>query len=74
MADSSESERIIDLEIRLAHQEHSIEELSDALAVQQQQMDRQQYNMDKLLEYVKELVSGSGSVVSQQDEPPPPHY
>ena len=65
-------EKIIDLEIRLTHQEDHISSL-DKIIYKQDQL------LSALLEKVKQMdekikMSGENNILSSQDETPPPHY
>ena len=64
--------KMIDLEVRLAHQDSVLADLSDIVAQQQDQIDRLLAELRRLGEQHAELAD---SVYAQQsDEPPPPHY
>jgi SlyX protein len=65
-------EKIIDLEIRLTHQEDHILSL-DKIIYEQDQL------LSALLEKVKQLddkikSSGENNILSSDEEAPPPHY
>jgi len=65
-------EKIIDLEIRLTHQEDHIQAL-DKIVYEQDQL------LNALLEKVKQMdekikSNGENNILSAQDETPPPHY
>ncbi len=64
--------RIVELETRLAFQEHTMAELSDALAELRTEAARSADLLRRVLEEVKlhrgDLMADPG------DEPPPPHY
>jgi SlyX protein len=63
---------MIDIETKLAHQEHLLSELNDALTDQQAQITRLEALCQSLIDRVKSLAEAAGS-----DEPPgerPPHY
>ncbi|EKV31380.1 Hypothetical protein C882_3753 [Caenispirillum salinarum AK4] len=70
-ADTPE-DRIVDLEIRLAHQERMAEELSDVLVEQQRTIDRLTLQLRQVAERMGDLESGWAR--SPQDDKPPPHY
>lgn len=64
--------RIIELESKLAFQEESISELNTVIIDQQNQLDILRMKLDSLnlrLQAVSET-----STVSEEKEPPPPHY
>ena len=65
-------EKLIDLEIRLTHQEDHILSL-DKIIYEQDQL------LTALLEKVKQMdekikVSGENNILSADEETPPPHY
>jgi SlyX protein len=64
--------RLVELETRLAFQEHAVAELSDALAAARLESDR---NADLLRRALEELKSSRVSFLADPaEEPPPPHY
>jgi len=69
---TTDAERIAELEIRLAHQEQTIEDLSSVVA--------EQANLLELLrEQVRRLSGQMGELAEvvtekSQADPPPPHY
>ena len=65
-------ERLTEIEIRLTHFEHTIDELSDVIARQDQTMDLMAQQIRRLQERLREMASGWQP--SPQDEKPPPHY
>lgn len=65
-------ERLIDLEIRLTHQEAAIEALSDVVAGQQKVIERLQAQLVVLHEQLR--AQSRLSVLPASEEPPPPHY
>lgn len=65
-------ERITELEIRIAHQEATLEALNKALVDQQQQIDRLQEQLRRLTERFQAIVVSQ--VASPEEESPPPHY
>lgn len=69
--------RLIDLETRLAFQEHAIGELSDALASARDEEARNALLLHRALEELKQLrgaVSANPMSADPAAEPPPPHY
>ena len=63
---------IIDLQIRLAHQENHIQELDKVIYNQQQQIDAL---LDRILLFEKHLRSITESnILGTTDDKPPPHY
>ncbi len=51
--------RIIDLETRLAFQDHTVEELDGVIISQQQQLDRLEADLALVKKQLKQLVGGS---------------
>ncbi|MCA1798948.1 MAG: SlyX family protein [Xanthomonadaceae bacterium] len=67
---SSSSERLTELEIRIAHLEAALQTLSDELAAQHR-------HHDTLLAEMRALTARVAAADSQEPEPPdqrPPHY
>lgn len=64
--------RITDLEIRIAHQEASIEELTQSYLQQQQQLQAMQVQIEYLRSLLKDM--SNSAVRPQSEESPPPHY
>lgn len=68
-------ERLTDLEIRLTHQEASIDELTDSLLAQQRVIDRLRQQVEALQGRLGDLETrGGGEGADTAPEPPPPHY
>lgn len=65
-------ERITDLEIRIAHQEAAIDELTRTLLAQERLLKGLAGEVDRLRRVVREL--SPPLVGAAADEPPPPHY
>jgi len=65
-------EQIETLEIKMAHQEHTIAELSDEIFQQQKQLQRLEELFSQMLERMESISSG-GSDGDPSDEVPP-HY
>lgn len=64
--------RVIELESRLAFQEHQLSELNDALTATRLEAQR---HADLLRRVLEELRNQRGNVhADAADEPPPPHY
>jgi SlyX protein len=72
MNDKNLTSRIESLEIRMMHQEASLDEITRTLLRQEQLVNRQLQAIEKLQGQLQSL-SESG-VASLGDEPPPPHY
>lgn len=64
--------RVVELETRLAFQEHALTELSDALAALRADSARNAELLRRGLEEMKQ--ARSGFFADPADEPPPPHY
>ena len=68
-------QRLIDLEAKLSHQDVLLNQMSDVLYRQQQQVDLLSGRLQRLLARVQALEADAGQSQSQPtDEPPPPHY
>ncbi len=65
------SARIDALEIGKAHQDRSIEDLSEALAAQWKEIEALNRQVARLTEQLAEAVAGAAG---GEVEPPPPHY
>ncbi len=63
---------IIDLEVKLAFQEQTIEELNQALSDQQLLISKMQTQMKYVVGKVKNL--GESNLADPSEETPPPHY
>ncbi|MFC3549619.1 SlyX family protein [Lysobacter cavernae] len=71
------AQRLIDLETRLAFQEHALAELSDALAAARNEEARTALLLHRALEELRQLrtaLSASPFSADPTQEPPPPHY
>ena len=65
-------EQLIDIEMKIAHQEHTVAELNDALTRQQAQIANLELQVRTLTDRIRaisEAVPGGG-----EDDAPPPHY
>jgi SlyX protein len=65
--------RLVDVEIRVTHQEALLETLNDVVVSQQQQIDRLDEALKQARKRLQELDTGPG-VTTEAEEPPPPHY
>jgi len=70
--DAATERRFTELETRLAFQEQSLHELSDALAEARQEGQRNRELLGRVLDDLKQLRRAL--VVDPASEPPPPHY
>lgn len=68
--------RIVDLQTRVAFQEHALSELSDALAEARMENARLVLMVQRALDEVRQLRAGMASDLTGDpaSEPPPPHY
>lgn len=65
------SRRFVEMETRLAFQEHTLQALSDAVARQQAEIDR----LTRALKEAQDRLRGiSAPTMERSAEPPPPHY
>ncbi len=70
-------QRLIDLESRLAFQEHHLGELSDALAATRDEEARNALLLHRALQELRQLrmaVAANPHASDPGSEPPPPHY
>jgi SlyX protein len=70
--DESQEQRLIALEIRLAHHERMAEEISEVMTEQARTIERLSLQVRRLTERQGELEGGWER--SPQDDKPPPHY
>jgi SlyX protein len=64
--------RIEALEIARAHQERTVEDLSEALAAQWKQIEALNRQVARLADQVQEAQAAAGG--GEVPDPPPPHY
>jgi len=67
-----DEERLIELETKLAHQEHLLGELDDALRNQQAQIAQLELFCKSLLDKIRALPDGDSGVGTEDERPP--HY
>ena len=67
-----EHEKLVDIESKLAHQEHTIAELNDALSSQQMQISKLEHQVVTLIDRVRSLSESAPA--GGTDDEPPPHY
>jgi SlyX protein len=67
-----DEEHLIDIETKLAHQEHLLAELNEALSDQQVQIGRLERLCQSLIDRVKSLAEGTDA--GPPSDEPPPHY
>lgn len=68
---SDHESRISELEMRFTYQDQLIQDLSDVLITQQQQLDQQNVELKRLQAL---LDSSTQNICRPEDEVPPPHY
>ena len=64
--------RLDELEMKLAFQEQTIDELNDALTKQQFMIDRMEVQLKFMVGKVKGMQTSN--MASESEETPPPHY
>ena len=64
--------RLIDLEIRLTHQEATLQALNDVIADQQRVIDQLRKEVETLKRQIREM--SPASIAAPWEETPPPHY
>jgi len=64
--------RLTDLEIRYAHQEATLESLSESVLQQQRLIETLRDELQRLQQQLRSLAPGD--VADPADETPPPHY
>lgn len=66
------NERLTELEVRVAFQEKTIQDLNEVVTDQQRRIDR----LTRELEAMKSRLSAlaPAMVIPQEEEKPPPHY
>ena len=65
-------DKITDLEIRLTHQEAEIQAMNKVILKQHSQIESLLADITSLKKQLREM--GSGNIVDQSLETPPPHY
>ncbi|MGS2722490.1 SlyX family protein [Porticoccus sp. GXU_MW_L64] len=70
---STDDDRIIELETRLAYQEDTIQALNQVVCKQQDQLDQLQLACETLIERFN-AADMSAADGGDANEPPPPHY
>ena len=64
-------DRLINIEIKIAYQEDTIQELNDVVCEQQKQLDKLEETCNFLLKRVKILSESTGENIPNEK---PPHY
>ena len=65
-------DRLIDIEIKLTHQEDAVEKLNQAVCQQQKKIDHLEAICEALIRHVKELSDGAAEQRTTNETPP--HY
>ena len=65
-------DRLTDIEVKIAHMEHSLGELSDVLYRQQQLIDHLEKGLEKLAENL--ALAGENPAQADGTNEKPPHY
>ena len=63
---------IVELQMKVSFQEHTIEALNEALASQQKQLDDLAFKVSHVIDRVKSIEPSN--IAKQSEETPPPHY
>jgi SlyX protein len=66
------NERLTELEVRVAFQEKTIQDLNEAVTDQQRQIDRLTQGLEAMKSRLAALAPAL--VIPQEEEKPPPHY
>lgn len=72
MNQTSLEQRIIELESKLAFQEHTIQELNDIVTSQQKEISLFNQKLQLLRSQLTQLMPSN--IASSSEETPPPHY
>lgn len=65
-------DRLIEIEIKISHQENAVEELNQVVCQQQKRIDHLEAICDALIRHVKELSVGAAEPRTTNEIPP--HY
>jgi len=65
-------QRLIDIEVKLAHQEHALDEANRVLTDQQAQLTRLEQVCQSLVERLRGMSEGSSA--DERNDERPPHY
>lgn len=65
-------DQLIEIESRMAHQEHTIAQLDDALSGQQAQIANLELQVRMLTDRIKAMLEAAPG--GAEDDGPPPHY
>jgi SlyX protein len=67
-----EDARLIELEIRITHQEATLQTLNDVIAVQQRSIDQLYKDIETIKRQFNDIASSN--LAMPGEESPPPHY
>jgi len=67
-------DRIADLEIRLTHQESSLDNLTRASVRQERVFEEMLAQLEQVKAVLTQMSEAGDRVNTSNDEPPPPHY
>jgi SlyX protein len=65
-------QRLIEIEVKLAHQEHALDEVNQVLTDQQAQLTRLEQVCQSLVERLRGMSDGSAA--DERRDEKPPHY
>jgi len=65
-------EQLIEIEMKIAHQEHTVVELNDALTSQQAQIAKLELQVRVLTDRIRSISEAAPG--GSEDNVPPPHY
>ena len=66
------NDELVELQIRLSHQENHMQELDKVIYQQQLQLDAMQKKLDLLEKYLRTLTESN--ILTMGEDKPPPHY
>ncbi|RQW87775.1 MAG: SlyX family protein [Geobacter sp.] len=66
------NERITNIEIQLMHHENTIQQLSDVISHQQQDIEKLQRELRLIMKHLQSAAPAE--MRAPEDEEPPPHY
>lgn len=64
-------ERVVDLETRLAFQEHTLQQLNDVIVEMRDQLDRMKYRLQMAEQRLEEV---DPNMFNEPQDETPPHY
>jgi len=68
----NDEKRLVEIEIKLTHQEDAVEELNQVVCQQQKKIDHLEAICEALIRHVKELSDGAAEQRTTNETPP--HY